>query len=126
MSSAAFFVSSESTLPRKVTTPSCVSTLICLPGKRRSLQSAVLIFTANFESATFLLLGGGACAEPFETAITSRVMAAPTANAMPREIRERRDENLALAVPRGALTGLILPGAVVMREIWRERSSLSI
>ena len=123
MSSAAFFVSSESTLPRKVITPSCVSTLICRPGKRRSLQSAVLIFTASLESVTFRL-GGGVCAEPCETITTSRVMAAPTAKAILRETRSPRDEDLAR--PWGALTGSILLGTALMREIWRGRSSLAI
>src|SRR5260370_18499202 len=125
MSSAAFFVSSESTLPRKVTTPSCVSTLVSFPGKGRSLQSAVLIFTVNLESATFLL-GGGACAEPCETTVTSRVMAAQTLIAIPHRMRARDDEHLAFTAPRGALTGSILPGTVLMRDIWRGRSSLTI
>src|SRR6266849_11214150 len=121
ISAAAFFVSSESTLPRNVTTPRSVSTLICFPQKRRSLQRAVSIFTVSLESAT-LLFATGACAEPRATPRVSSTMAVTSAIPDMRRARASDDENSAPTRPGASLTRLVFPSRHRARELWTGRS----
>src|SRR5713101_116825 len=123
ISAAAFLVSSESTLPRNVTTPRSVSTLICFPQKRRSLQRAVSIFTVSLESAT-LLFAIGACAEPRATPRTrvSSTMAATSTASQMRMARASDDEISASTRARANLSRLVFPSRHGTREMWAGRS----
>ena len=68
--SAACFAASESTLPRIITVPCVVSTLISLPLTRESANSAILLFAVIHESLIGVFSSAllSACADPVMSA----------------------------------------------------------